>query len=132
MSKRLRHRGLTGPASTAPIKAILVHERLAIVDRATAPTLYNPSAPMLSTADLQPQGAGKNLQVDFVPDPLRLRGAAGPLQGRAHNFLDDLNGIFAFILYDAEQDAYLIGRDRMGIIPSIPAANTTTSMSPPR
>ncbi len=32
-------------------------------------------------------------------------------------FLDDLNGIFAFILYDAEQDAYLIGRDHMGIIP---------------
>lgn len=24
-------------------------------------------------------------------------------------FLDEINGIFAFILYDAEQDAYLIG-----------------------
>ena len=30
---------------------------------------------------------------------------------------DDLNGIFAFCLYDEEQDAYLIGRDHIGIIP---------------
>ncbi|MEI8640664.1 hypothetical protein P4S68_04305 [Pseudoalteromonas sp. Hal099] len=32
-------------------------------------------------------------------------------------FLDDLNGIFAFCLYDEENDAYLIGRDHIGIIP---------------
>ncbi|MGE4587540.1 MAG: asparagine synthase B, partial [Mangrovibacterium sp.] len=32
-------------------------------------------------------------------------------------FMDDLNGIFAFALYDEEQDAYLIGRDHIGIIP---------------
>ncbi|MCX2956874.1 MAG: asparagine synthase B, partial [Candidatus Regiella insecticola] len=33
------------------------------------------------------------------------------------NFLDDLQGMFAFILYDSEKDAYLIGRDHLGIIP---------------
>lgn len=33
------------------------------------------------------------------------------------DFLDDLNGIFAFALYDVENDAYLIGRDHIGIIP---------------
>src|SRR5690606_3739479 len=32
-------------------------------------------------------------------------------------FIEDLNGIFAFALYDAEQDAYLIARDHIGIIP---------------
>ena len=32
-------------------------------------------------------------------------------------FLDDLNGIFAFCLYDEETDSYLIGRDHIGIIP---------------
>jgi asparagine synthase (glutamine-hydrolysing) len=33
------------------------------------------------------------------------------------NFLEKLNGIFAFALYDEENDAYLIGRDHMGIVP---------------
>src|SRR5574344_974691 len=33
------------------------------------------------------------------------------------NFLDKINGIFAFILYDAEEDCYLIARDHIGIIP---------------
>jgi asparagine synthase (glutamine-hydrolysing) len=32
-------------------------------------------------------------------------------------FLDDLNGIFGFALYDATDDSYLIARDHMGIIP---------------
>lgn len=33
------------------------------------------------------------------------------------NFIDDLNGIFAFALYDIENDVFLIGRDHIGIIP---------------
>ncbi len=33
------------------------------------------------------------------------------------NFLEKLNGIFAFALYDEDNDAYLIGRDHMGIVP---------------
>ncbi len=38
-------------------------------------------------------------------------------QEKGHDFLDDLQGMFAFILYDTEKDAYLIGRDHLGIIP---------------
>jgi asparagine synthase (glutamine-hydrolysing) len=33
------------------------------------------------------------------------------------DFLEDLNGIFAFALYDEEKDCYLIARDHIGIIP---------------
>ena len=33
------------------------------------------------------------------------------------DFLEDLNGIFAFALYDEEQDAFLIARDHIGVIP---------------
>ena len=36
---------------------------------------------------------------------------------KKEKFLDDLNGIFAFCLYDEEDDAYLIGRDHIGIVP---------------
>ena len=33
------------------------------------------------------------------------------------NFLEDLNGIFAFVLYDEERDEFLIARDPIGVIP---------------
>src|SRR5690606_4089859 len=33
------------------------------------------------------------------------------------DFLEKLNGIFAFALYDTENDIYLVGRDHMGICP---------------
>ena len=32
-------------------------------------------------------------------------------------FLNDLNGIFGFALYDSKKDAFLVARDHMGIIP---------------
>lgn len=38
-------------------------------------------------------------------------------QEKGPEFLDDLQGMFAFALYDSEKDAYLIGRDHIGIIP---------------
>ena len=33
------------------------------------------------------------------------------------DFLDKLNGIFAFVIYDSHKDEYFIARDHMGIIP---------------
>src|SRR5690606_18462795 len=33
------------------------------------------------------------------------------------DFLEKLNGIFAFALYDAKKDVFLIARDHLGIIP---------------
>src|SRR5690606_26281556 len=38
-------------------------------------------------------------------------------QQKGPQFLEDLNGIFAFALYDAKEDVYLVARDHMGIIP---------------
>jgi len=36
---------------------------------------------------------------------------------KGKDFLEDLNGIFAFALYDTEKDVFLVGRDHIGIIP---------------
>ena len=36
---------------------------------------------------------------------------------RGPDFLDDMNGIFAFVLYDEENDCYLAARDHIGIVP---------------
>ena len=38
-------------------------------------------------------------------------------QKKGVDFLNDLNGIFAFALYDSSNDKYIIARDHMGIIP---------------
>jgi hypothetical protein len=36
---------------------------------------------------------------------------------RGADFLGELQGMFAFVLYDAEADRYLVARDHMGIVP---------------
>ena len=38
-------------------------------------------------------------------------------QEKGIDFLDDLQGMFAFILYDSVKNTWLIGRDHIGIIP---------------
>lgn len=38
-------------------------------------------------------------------------------QEKGSDFLEDLNGNFAFCLYDIEKDQYMIARDHLGIIP---------------
>ncbi|MGL4931142.1 MAG: asparagine synthase B [Plesiomonas sp.] len=121
LSKLLRHRGPDWSGVYATDKAILVHERLAIVD-------VNNGAQPLFNADkshiLAVNGEIYNHKTlrDALPDYafqtesdceviLALYQEKGP------EFLDDLYGMFAFVLYDEKQDAYLIGRDHMGIIP---------------
>ena len=38
-------------------------------------------------------------------------------QEKGHDFLDDMNGIFGFAIYDVDKDEYFIARDHMGISP---------------
>ena len=44
------------------------------------------------------------------------------------DFIDDLNGIFAFALYDLEKDIYLVARDHIGIIPLYSGVITSYSI----
>jgi len=122
MSKRLRHRGPDWSGVYSSDKAILVHERLAIVGVSSgAQPLYNPERTHVLAVNgeiYNHKQLAKSLNVDFEFQTesdceviLALYKEKGP------EFLDDLNGIFAFCLYDEEQDAYLIGRDHIGIIP---------------
>ncbi|EFL91369.1 asparagine synthetase B [Candidatus Regiella insecticola LSR1] len=122
MSRLMRHRGPDWSGVYASDKAILVHERLSIVGVNTgAQPLYNRKR----THVLAVNGEIYNHQA------LRAQYAAHYVfqtasdcevilalyQQKGVNFLDDLQGMFAFILYDSEKDAYLIGRDHLGIIP---------------
>lgn len=122
MSKKMRHRGPDWTGIYSSRNAILVHERLAIVDPFNgAQPLYNIDHTNVLAVNgeiYNHQDLEKNLTVDFKFQTksdcevlLALYEEKGP------NFLEDINGIFAFVLYDEKNDAYLIGRDHIGIIP---------------
>lgn len=122
MSKRLRHRGPDWSGIYSTDKAILVHERLSIVDPGNgAQPLYNPERTHVLAVNgeiYNHKELEKTLTVDFqfqTGSDCEVILAKYKEKGPA--FLDEINGIFAFILYDAVEDAYLIGRDHMGIIP---------------
>ncbi|MBJ2127423.1 asparagine synthase B [Alteromonas sp. IB21] len=122
LSKLLRHRGPDWSGIWNNDNTILCHERLAIVDVDTG------AQPLISQNDKQILAVNgeiynhKQLAANLdEPYPFKTRSDCEvilPLfQQKGVDFIDDLEGMFAFILYDEEQDAYLIARDHIGIIP---------------
>lgn len=121
-SRLMRHRGPDWSGVYAGDKAILAHERLSIVDVNTgAQPLYNAA----HTHVLAVNGEIYNHQLirEQLGDRYAFQTGSdcevilALYQEKGPEFLDELRGMFAFILYDTEKDAYLIGRDHMGIIP---------------
>lgn len=121
MSKKIRHRGPDWSGIYSSDRAILAHERLAIVDpKSGRQPLYGSNGRVVLAVNgeiynhqqlrNQLSNYGFSTQVDSEVI-LALYEQKGP------GFIEDLNGIFAFALYDAENDTYLIARDHMGIIP---------------
>jgi asparagine synthase (glutamine-hydrolysing) len=122
LSKLLRHRGPDWSGIWNNDNAILVHERLAIVDTengaqplindnrnhilAVNGEIYNHKQLENELAAAYPFKTKSDCEVIL---PLYLEQGAG--------FIDRLQGMFAFILYDEEQNRYLIARDHIGIIP---------------
>jgi asparagine synthase (glutamine-hydrolysing) len=122
LSKLLRHRGPDWSGIWNNDNTILCHERLAIVDVDTG------AQPLISQNDKQILAVNgeiynhKQLAANLdSPYPFKTRSDCEvilPLfQQKGIDFIDELEGMFAFILYDEEQDAYLIARDHIGIIP---------------
>ena len=122
LSRLMRHRGPDWSGIYASDNAILAHERLSIVDvNNGAQPLYNAAR----THILAVNGEIYNHQAlrqrfegryEFqTASDCEVILALYEEQGSA--FLDELQGMFAFVLYDAEKNSYLIGRDHLGIIP---------------
>ena len=122
LSKLLRHRGPDWSGIWNNDNTILCHERLAIVDVDTG------AQPLISQNDKQILAVnGEIYNHKYLaanpdePYPFKTRSDCEvilPLfQQKGIDFIDELEGMFAFILYDEEQDAYLIARDHIGIIP---------------
>ncbi|MBQ0156387.1 MAG: asparagine synthase B [Bacteroidales bacterium] len=122
MSKKIRHRGPDWSGIYCGDKAILAHERLAIVDPSSGQQpLYSKDGKLVLAVNgeiynhqsIRDRQAGTyefltKSDCEVVLSLYREKGI---------NFIEDLNGIFAFALYDIENDCYLIARDHQGIIP---------------
>ena len=122
MSKRVRHRGPDWSGIYNSKNAILGHERLAIVDPASGKQpLYSEDGSIVLAAngeiynhlELRKQFKGK-YQFRTESD---CEVILALYQEKGADFVDDLNGIFAFAIYDSSNDSYFIARDHMGIIP---------------
>ncbi|MCK5402338.1 MAG: asparagine synthase B, partial [Flavobacteriaceae bacterium] len=122
MSKKIRHRGPDWSGIYSDNKAILAHERLAIVDPASGKQpLFTKDKKLILAAngeiynhrELRKQFDGKyNFQTESDCEVI-----LALYQKKGAAFLDEMNGIFGFAIYDVEKDEYFVARDHMGIIP---------------
>ena len=122
MSKKVRHRGPDWSGIFYCEKAILAHERLSIVDpQSGKQPLYSKDGNLILAVNGEIYNH-KSIRsryedtYEFLTHSdceviLPLYREKGPA------FIEELNGIFAFALYDKENDCYLIARDHIGIIP---------------
>lgn len=122
MSKRIRHRGPDWSGVYSGKSAILAHERLSIVDLASGGQplkskdgklilsvngeIYNHREIREQLKDEYEFQTGSDCEVILAL--YRKKGI---------KCIEDLNGIFAFALYDEEKDSFLIARDPIGVIP---------------
>ncbi|CCN85082.1 Asparagine synthetase B (glutamine-hydrolyzing) [Vibrio nigripulchritudo SFn27] len=122
MSKKLRHRGPDWSGIYSSDRAILAHERLAIVGlNSGAQPLYSQdkkhilavNGEIYNHKELRARYSDK---FDFQTDS-DCEVILALYQEMGADLLEELNGIFAFVLYDEEKDTYLVGRDHIGIIP---------------
>ena len=122
MSQKLRHRGPDWSGIYVGGSAIMCHERLSIVDPESGQQpLYAPdrkqvlavNGEIYNHRDIRQRykdkyGFQTGSDCEVILALYRDKGI---------DFLEELNGIFAFVLYDEEKDEYLIARDPIGVIP---------------
>ncbi|NMP15524.1 asparagine synthase B [Thalassotalea sp. Y01] len=122
LSRLLRHRGPDWSGVYANDNAVLVHERLAIVDTENgAQPLYNQNRNHVLAVNGEIYNH-KNLEhaltVDYQFQTKSDCEVILPLyQEFGASFIDQLEGMFAFCLYNEDDNSYLIARDHIGIIP---------------
>ncbi|MBR1910941.1 MAG: asparagine synthase B [Treponema sp.] len=122
MSKKIRHRGPDWSGVYTGEKAILSHERLAIVDplsgkqplmSADGTLVLAANGEIYNHQELRRQLEGRyafqtGSDCEVILALYREKGI---------HFLEDLSGIFAFALYDLKNNVYLVARDEIGVIP---------------
>ena len=122
MSQKIRHRGPDWSGIYCGGSAILAHERLSIVDpESGGQPLYSPdrkqvlavNGEIYNHQEIRRRYAGRyEFQTGSDCEVI-----LAIYRDKGIGFLEDLSGIFAFVLYDEERDEFLIARDPIGVIP---------------
>ena len=122
MAQKIRHRGPDWSGIYVGGSAILAHERLSIVDpQSGGQPLYSPdrkqvlavNGEIYNHRDIRARYAG---QYDFQTGS-DCEVILALYKDKGIHFLEEISGIFAFVLYDEEKDEFLIARDPIGVIP---------------
>ncbi|MGY8946475.1 MAG: asparagine synthase B [Flavobacteriales bacterium] len=122
MSKKVRHRGPDWSGIYCSKNALLAHERLAIVDPSSGnQPIFSKDKSLVLAANGEIYNhriLKENLSIDYnFQTNSDCEIILALYKEKGVDFLDDLNGIFGFVLYDEKTDEYFIARDHMGIIP---------------
>ena len=122
MSQKLRHRGPDWSGIYVGGSTILTHERLSIVDpQSGGQPLYSPNRKQVLAVNGEIYNH-QNIRSRYVGNYEFRTGSDCEVilalyRDKGIHFLEELNGIFAFALYDEERDEFLIARDAIGVIP---------------
>ena len=139
MSQKIRHRGPDWSGIYCGGSAILAHERLSIVDpESGGQPLYSPdrkqvlavNGEIYNHQEIRRRYAGQYefqtgsdcevilaLYRSLTPTPSPNGEGSSYTHEQICSMLEQLNGIFAFALYDEERNEFLIARDPIGVIP---------------
>ena len=139
MSQKIRHRGPDWSGIYCGGSAILAHERLSIVDpESGGQPLYSPDKQQILAVngeiynhqEIRRRYVGKYdfqtgsdceailaLYRSLSPIPSPEREGSRCSHEQICGMLEQLSGIFAFVLYDEERDEFLIARDPIAVIP---------------
>ena len=133
MSQKIRHRGPDWSGIYSGGSAILAHERLSIVDPESGrQPLYAPDGKQVLAVNgeiynhktlRQRLGSqyefqtGSDCEVILALYREMLREHPTPSHADITAMLEQLNGIYAFALYDEQRDCFLVARDPIGVIP---------------
>lgn len=122
MSRKIRHRGPDWSGVYTGEHAILSHERLAIVDPLSGKQpLFSEDGSVVLAVNGEIYNHREIWERYSQSYTFKTQSDCEVLlplyKDIGIHFLEELNGIFAFALYDAEKDVYVIARDHMGIIP---------------
>lgn len=122
MAQKIRHRGPDWSGIYCGKSAILAHERLAIVDpKSGSQPLFSADKKVVLTVNGEIYNH-REIRKEYENKYAFQTGSDCEVilalyQEKGIHFLEDLNGIFAFALYDSEKDEFLIARDSIGVIP---------------
>lgn len=122
MSKKIRHRGPDWSGIYCGKSAILCHERLSIVDpQSGKQPLFSPDKKQVLAVNGEIYNH-QQIRKDFEGKYQFQTGSDCEVilalyKEKGINFFEDINGIYAFALYDEEKDDFLIARDPIGVIP---------------